>query len=343
MLRSYLGMIVVICSPLAAQWLHYPSPGIPRTPDGKPNLAAPAPHTADGKPDFSGLWEKKSGRYYNNIAIDLAPGEVRPWADALYRERRKSEKDSPIDSCQVIGPAYTITPYRESRIIQTRALVAILNDDLTFRQVYMDGRKLEQDPNPTYMGYSVGHWDGDTLVVESNGFNEKTWLDVEGHPHTEDLRMIERYRRPDFGHIQLQVAFDDPKAYAHPFTVSIVMDLVTDTEMLEYVCENERDRAHMPNQPYLTGAVVPADTLAAYAGVYDVQDGGKTVVVEVTVEGNNLFWNYDSAGKQKLDVISEKTFSLTGTQIIFQRDGPGPATGVVIRMVEGDDVGVRKR
>lgn len=343
MIRSCLTIIVLASSPLAAQWLHYQTPGIPRNPDGKPNLAAPAPRTADGKPDLSGLWEKTADRYYNNIAADLSPGDVRPWAEALYQKRRKSEKDSPIDSCQVIGPAYTINPYHESKIIQTPALIAIINDDLTSRQIYMDGRKLEQDPNPTWMGYSVGRWDGDTLVVESNGFNDKTWLDVEGHPHTEELRMTERYRRTDFGHIQLQVTFDDPKAYAKPFTVSITMDLVTDTEMLEYVCENEKDRAHMPNQPYLTNVVVPAQTLAAYAGVYDVKSGGKTTVVEVTVEGNNLYWNNDGAGKQKLDVISDSTFSLTGSQIIFERAGSGPATGLVVRMVEGDDVGVRRK
>jgi hypothetical protein len=243
----------------------------------------------------------------------------------------------------VIGPAYTIIPYRDLRIIETPKEIAILNDDLRYRQIYMDGRQLEQDPNPTWMGYSVGHWDGDTLVVESNGFNDKTWLDVEGHPHTEALRMTERYRRVDFGHIQLQVTFDDPKAYAKPITASIVMDLLTDTEMLEYVCENEKDRAHMPNQSYLTDVVVPAETLAAYAGVYEVEDGGKKVLAEVTVEGNSLFWNYDGTGKQKLDVLSQTTFSLTGTQIIFQRAGTGPATGLVIRMVEGDNPGVRRK
>jgi hypothetical protein len=342
MARACLAFIIACSAPLAAQWLHYPTPGIPRTADGKPNLAAPAPRTADGKPDLSGLWEKTADRYYNNITVDLKPGDVLPWADALYRERKKSEKENPIDLCQIIGPSYTITPYHESRIMQTPKEIAILNDDLTFRQVYMDGRKLEPDPNPTWMGYSVGHWDGDTLVVESNGFNDKTWLDTEGHPHTEALRMTERYRRIDFGHIQLQVTFDDPKAYAKPITASIVMDLVTDTEMLEYVCDNEKDQKHLVNMP-AGNVVVPAATLAAYAGVYEVKDGGKTIVVEVTTDGKNLYWNYDGAGKQKLDVLSQDTFSLTGTQILFQRAGTGPATGLIIRMVEGDNVGVRRK
>lgn len=341
-IRCCFALIMAFGAPLAAQWLHRPTPDIPRTPDGKPNLAAPAPRTRDGKPDFSGLWEKMSDRYFNNITIDLKPGEIRPWAEALYRERKKDEKDSPNDLCQVMGPpVYTTTPLRESRILQTPEEIAILNDDLTFRQIYMDGRQLEPDPNPTWMGYSVGHWDGDTLVVESNGFNDKTWLDVEGHPHTDALRMTERYRRPDFGHIELQVTFDDPKAYTKPITVSILMDLVTDTEMLEYVCENEKDRAHMADIP--AAVAIPAETLTAYAGVYDVTDGGKTHVAEVTVEGNNLYWNYDGAGKQKLDTLSATTFSLTGTQIIFERNGPGPATGLVIRMVEGDNPGVRRK
>ena len=275
MFRRCLPILALTISPLWPQWLRLPTPGIPRTPDSKPNLAAPAPRAADGKPDLSGLWEKTVDRYYNDITVDLDPAEVRPWAAALSRERKKSEKDNPIDACQVLGPAYTITPYHESRILQTPGLVAILNDDLTFRQVYMDGRKLEQDPNPTWMGYSVGHWDGDTLVVESNGFNERTWLDLEGHPHTEELRMTERYRRPDFGHIQLQVTFDDPKAYMKPFTVSITMNLVTDTEMLEFVCDNEKDRAHMRNLLPATDLVVPAATLAAYAGVYDVKSAAR--------------------------------------------------------------------
>src|SRR5580693_827540 len=208
--------------PLAAQWLHLPTLGIPRTPDGKPNLAAPAPRTAEGKPDFSGLWEKTADKFYNNIAADLRPGEVQPWAEALYQQRKKDfGKDSMETKCVPFGPAYTTTPYREHTIIQTPAVIVILNNDLTYRRIFMDGRQLEKNPNPTWMGYSVGHWDGDTLVVESNGFNESTWLDSDGHPHTEALRMTERYRRRDFGNLELDVTLSDPAAYTRPWTVAV--------------------------------------------------------------------------------------------------------------------------
>jgi len=337
-------LIAAMSFPLAAQWLHYPTPGLPRTPDGKPNLAAPPPKTAAGKPDFSGLWEKMADKFYNNIAADLKPGDVQPWAEALFQQRKKEfGKNSMEAQCLPFGPAITTTPYRETKIIQTPSLIVMLNEDLTYRQIYMDGRPLEKDPNPSWMGYSVGHWDGDTLVVESNGFNERTWLDVDGHPHTEHLRLTERYRRPDFGHIQLEVTLDDPTIYAKPWTVPITMDLETDTEMLEYTCENEKDRAHMPAPSTAHVLSVPPATLAAYAGVYDVKDNGKTVTAEVTVEGDKLFWNYDGAGKQKLDAVSDSIFSLAGTSIIFMRDGSGPAQRLVVRQVEGDSEGVRRQ
>jgi hypothetical protein len=344
LLGSRIAIVLALSWPLAAQWVNYPTPGIPRTPDGKPNLAAPAPLTAGGKPDLSGLWEKMSDKFYNNIAADLKPGEVRPWAEALYQQRKKHfGKDSMEAQCLPMGPAYSTTPYREHKIIQTPTMVMILNDDLTYRQIYMDGRELEKDPNPSWMGYSVAHWDGETLVVESNGFSERTWLDVDGHPHTTGLRMTERYRRPDFGHIELQVTLDDPKAYAKPWTVAVTMDLETDTELLEFTCENEKDRAHMPANAKGSDVSLPAERLAAYAGFYDVQDGDKKVTAEVTVEGSALFWNYDGTGKQKLEPVSETTFSLAGNSIEFLRDGPGPAARLVMRTVEFENRGVRRK
>jgi hypothetical protein len=343
MIRLGIATIIALSSPLAAQWLHYPTPGIPRTPDGKPNLAAPAPRTADGKPDFSGLWEKKADKFYNNIAADLKPGEVQPWAEALYQQRKKDfGKDRMDTKCLPFGPGYTTTPYREHTIIQTPAVIVILNEDLTYRRIFMDGRQLEKDPNPTWMGYSVGHWDGDALVVESNGFNESTWLHADGHPHTEALRMTERYRRPDFGHIDLQIALDDPKAYTKPWSVAIRMDLEADTELLEGFCENEKDSRHIPANAKESDLKLPAETLAAYAGTYEVQDDGKTLFVEVTVEGNTLLWNYDGTGTQRLDPVSETTFSKAGTLIEFVADGQGPATHFLMTMVEEKIRGVRK-
>ena len=343
MIGPSIAILIALSSPVTAQWLHYPTPGVPRTKDGKPDLKAPAPKTAGGKPDFSGLWDKASDKFYNNIAADLQPGAVQPWAEALYQQRKKDfGKDSMETLCLPDGPAVSINPYRQSRIIQTPGMVAILNDDLTYRQIFMDGRKLEKDPNPTWMGFSIAHWDGDTLVVESNGFNDRTWLDSDGHPHTEALHMTERYRRPDFGHIDVQITLDDPKAYSKPWTVVVKMDLAVDTEMLEYVCENEKDHAHFVSGKGLD-LKVPASTLARYAGVYEVPENGKTVSAEISVEGNNLIWDYNSTGKQRLDPVSETTFSLTGTMIEFVSDGNGPATHFLMKSVESEDKGVRKK
>jgi hypothetical protein len=338
------AIFVFATLPLGAQWLHLPTPGIPRTADGKPNLTAPAPRTAEGKPDLSGLWGRPSDKYYNNIAADQQPGVVQAWAEALYQQRRKDfGKDSMEALCVPFGPTYTTSPYRESRIIQTPAMVAILNDDLTHRVIFMDGRQLEKAPNPSWMGYSVGHWDGDTLVVESNGYNEKTWLDNTGHPHTESLRITERYRRTDFGHIDLQLTFDDPKVFTKPVTVPIHMELVTDTEMLEYACENEKDRSHMPVSTTSLDVKVPAETLKTYAGSYDVKEDTKTVTAEIFAEENGLFLNYDNQGKQKLDALSETTFSLTGTIFEFIRDGQKGVNEFRIKMAEGEFTGVRRK
>ena len=331
---------------VGAQWLHHPTPGIPRTADGKPNLAAPAPRTADGKPDLSGLWQRPADRYYNNIAADLTPDQIQPWADALARKRmREFHKDSMDTLCLPVGPAYSTSPYRESKIVQTPALVVVLNDDLTHRQIFMDGRELETDPNPSWMGYSVGRWDGDTLVVESAGFNDRTWLDYNGHPHTERLRVTERYRRRDFGHMELRMTLDDPTVYATPWTVTVQMELAADLEMIEYVCqENERDRTRMDSKgPELIQTSVPVSTLAQYAGVYElVDDDGRVHVVEITVSRDALFWDQDGAGKQELFAFSETAFSLSGTFEFFT-GSQGAATHFLAHAAEGDTKGVRRK
>ena len=171
-----LVIALAMATPAAAQWLKLPTPGIPRLADGKPNLGAPAPRTADGKPDFSGLWENQGGdRLYNNIAADLQPGDVAPWADALYQKRRlEFGKDSMETRCLPMGPALLTTRYRWARIVQTPSIVVMAYDDMTHREIFMDGRTLEADPNPTWMGYSVGSWEGDVLVVDSNGYTDRS-------------------------------------------------------------------------------------------------------------------------------------------------------------------------
>jgi hypothetical protein len=242
-------LCLAIASPATAQWLRHPTPGIPRTPDGKPNLAAPAPRTADGKPDLSGLW-LTNGIYIGDIAKDLKPGDVpyQPWAKELYEHRRATEsKDDPTSRCIPGGvPRSTAVPY-PFKILMVPGMVVILYEAVhSYRQIFTDGRDLPEDPNPTWFGYSVGHWEGDTFVVHTAGFNDKGWLDNYGKPATERLHVIERFRRKDFGHLDVEVTIDDPKAYTRPWTVTLPLVLQPDTELLEYICsENEKDVDHL--------------------------------------------------------------------------------------------------
>jgi hypothetical protein len=245
---SMISGMILVCLPAAAQWLDYPTPGVPRLANGKVNLAAPAPKTADGKPDLAGTWQPKFG-YTGDIARDLKPGEVpfKPWAEALYKHRMETiSKEDPQARCVLSGvPRENVVPY-PFKIFNTKGEILILYEALhSYRQIFMDGRKLPKDPNPAWMGYSIGRWDGDTLVVESSGFVENNWLDNNGHPGTEAMRLTERFRRPDFGHITLEMTVDDSKAYTKPWTVNLAFDYA-DTELIEYVCdENEKDVSHL--------------------------------------------------------------------------------------------------
>jgi hypothetical protein len=232
------------------QWLNYPTPGVPRTADGKPNLSAPAPKTADGKPDFSGLWKAPNGKYLQNLAADLKPEEApfQPWAEALFKQRVASlAKDRPTGWCVPHGvPDQMAVAGYPFKLIQLPGVVVILFEEMThFRQIFTDGRELPKDPNPALMGYSVGHFEGDALVVDTAGFNDQSWLDDPGHPHTDALHVTERFRRKDFGHMEIQITIDDPKAYTKPWTVTESFNLLPDTEILENICENEKDVKHL--------------------------------------------------------------------------------------------------
>jgi hypothetical protein len=248
---SLVAVILVITTTSAvAQWLNYPTPGIPRTADGKPNLTAPTPRK-DGKPDLSGIWhgDPQNPNYFIDVSVDLKPGEfpIQPWAEALTNQRKFQQKERPDANCIPIG----VPQYYDARfvfkIIQESGLVVILYEYFgAFRQVFLDGRPLPKDPNPSWMGYSVGRWEGDTLVVETTGFNGKKWLDQVGHPSTDALRTTERFRRRDFGHLDIAFTVDDPKAYTKPWTLNLPQLLYADTELLEFVCnENEKDLKHM--------------------------------------------------------------------------------------------------
>ncbi len=330
---------------LDAQWLKLPTPGLPRLSDGKPDLRAPAPRTADGKPDLSGLWRNDAGdRYYNNVTADLQVADVAPWAHELFITRQlEFGKDSMETLCLPLGPAYLTTRYRQSRILQTPTAIMIAFDDGMHRQIFMDGRALESDPNPTWMGYSIGRWEGDVLVVESNGYTDRSWLDFGGHPHTEELRITERYIRRDIGRIDVQVTMVDPKVYAKPITFSIPMALQADTEMLEGFCENHhKSRERMVSTRAAQVVQVPAATLSRYVGTYDTDDNGDKHVVAITQEGTSLWFDYDSVGKELLIALTPERFSWSGTIVEFS-PADGDAMNIVIHYVESTERGSRRR
>ncbi|HWF10714.1 MAG TPA: hypothetical protein VG297_19735 [Bryobacteraceae bacterium] len=332
-----------------AQWLKYPTPGTPRLANGKPDFTAPAPRTADGKPDLSGLWNRISPKYRVNIAADLKPEEIQPWAKALADQRMEDLGRGAMNAqCVPSGPAYATdsdsTAGGMMKIIQTPAVIVILNTDLTYRQIFMDGRALETAPNPSWMGYSVGHWDGDTLVVESNGYNDRTWLDTSGHPHTEALRTTERYRRRNFGNLDLEITYRDAGAYTRPWTVAVRAELAADTGLIEYVCNEERsDAAHWvgkASDEAKSEARLDPAILAKYVGKYVEQPPLWRIVprvVEITFRNGVLFGNLDGRGEERQYASSETSFSgFAGLGIEFDRDSEGIVTGLRIKHVSGD-------
>ena len=253
--RHAAAAIVLLAAGLTAAhaqwWLDVPDK-IPRTVDGKPDLAAPAPRLPDGRPDLSGIWNPDGNKYVRNIAADLKPEDVpyQPWAKALAEDREDGShsREDPDANCLPQGVPKIAAAPAPWKIVQTRDLIVVVHEAFTlWRQIFLDGRKLADEVNPTWMGYSTGRWDGDTLVVDTRGFNGKAWLDQLGKPSTEQLHVIERYRRKDFGHMDIEVTIDDPGAYTKPWTVTQPVHLLPETELLEFVCnENNRDLPHLP-------------------------------------------------------------------------------------------------
>jgi hypothetical protein len=331
--------IVLFATALHAQWLRHPTPGIPRTPDGRPDFAARTPRTADGKPDFSGLWQIGPNRGGSNFTSGLKPEEIQPRAKALQQARADNlYRDSPSAKCLPAGPLASVASFEPIRFVQTPGLIVILHSDLSFRQIFLDGRTLEKSPNPSWMGFSVGHWEEDVLVVESNGYNDQSWLDFEGNPHSEALRMTERFHRPNFGSVDVQITFEDPEIYARPLRVETSMRAVPDTELLEYVCaENERDRSH------LIGALsddrnieLPAELLSKYAGRYALKNPAVPGIIPITValEGAHLTVDHPTFGRMPLRPISRTTFTALGTTVRFAEEAG--VLSVTFSAVEGD-------
>ena len=265
---------------LLAQWPDYKTAGVPRTADGKQDLKGPTPRTADGKPDLSGVWQymRPPGTppppppAFQATAApaartgDIVPAAVRtsqfwnlgasfkdglpfqPWAAELHRQRVASNsEDNPDAHCLPLGVMQLHTHGQPRKMIQTPGAIVIMYEaNSGLRQIFTDGRPLPKDAEPWWYGYSTGKWDKDTLVVESSNFRDLGWLDVEGSPLTESGKIIERFRRPDYGHLEIEVTIDDPKAYTKPWTVTVYQRILPDTELIEFVCqENERDATHL--------------------------------------------------------------------------------------------------
>jgi hypothetical protein len=247
--RIFLTSVLVGALPASAQWFKLATPGTPRMPNGRPNLTAPTPRGPDGKPSLNGIWQM-NGKYLQNIAADMKPGEVpyQSWAEQLFNSRQNGAggRQDPAAKCIPGMPKLDALPY-PFKIIEAPGMVMMLFEGFTtFRQIFTDGRELPKDPNPAWFGYSVGKWEGDDWVVNTIGIKESTWLDNAGRPHSDALHLIERFQRHDFGHMDILLTIDDPKAYTKPWTVKEDVRLIPDTELLEYVCvENEKDYGHL--------------------------------------------------------------------------------------------------
>jgi hypothetical protein len=255
--------------PVTAQWFNYPTAAVPRKADGTVNMSAPAPRLADGKPDFSGIWmtaepnrrtetsDDKPGdstsitasRQMSDIGVDLPGGlPYQPWLVPIVKERTANHaKDDPHIRCL---PDNFLRAYglpHLLKFVHTPSLLVVLNEmNAGYRQVFTDARPLPKNPNPSWQGYSSARWSGDTLVIDTIGVRDDTWIDWNGSVITEAATVREQIRRPDFGHLEVQVTVDDPKAYTKPWTVTLKQRIVIDTELVDEIClENEKDAERM--------------------------------------------------------------------------------------------------
>jgi hypothetical protein len=263
--------LALSCAPGLAfgQWLRYPTADVPRKADGQPNLAAPAPKLPDGKPDLSGIWLSAAkipctpdiSRFIecgseiggSPLALNIGTGvqgglPFQPWAAALTKQRTAdNSKDDPHARCLPDNPPRSYGLPHLTKAIHTPQLLVLLNEvNAMYRQVFIDGRPLPVDPNPSWTGYSTAAWDGDTLVVRTNGFRDGLWLDMAGSPMTDAAKMTERIQRPNFGTLEVQITIDDPKAYTRPWTVTMNQEIWVDTELIDEFClENEKSSQRM--------------------------------------------------------------------------------------------------
>ena len=242
-----IALFMLSSAPAFGQWAKIPAPAVPRTADGQPNLSAPAPRLPDGKPDLSGIWNPPAG-YIRNLTKD-SKEEVpfQPWAKAVYDERAAGLhwRDEPDANCLPQGVPKILVAPAPWRIVQTPGVIIFVHEAFNlWWQAFVDGREFLPHPDvtPTWHGYSTGKWDGDTLVVDTQGFNGKVWLDQLGKPSTEALRVTTRFTRKDFGHMDIAITIDDPKAYTRPWGTALQATLIPNTDLMEFIClENEKD------------------------------------------------------------------------------------------------------
>ena len=334
-LLAFLGVCICLAS-LEAQWLNYKTPGIPRTADGKPDLLAPMPRTPDGKPDLTGVWRV-------DLTAQEAP-KLQPWAEAMAKRRMENlRRDSPEALC-LPGP---IANMGVGRIVQTPGLLLMLYGGTFYREIFLDGRALPKDPNPDWMGYSVGHWDNKTLSVESIGFNDRTWLRGDGVPGSEHLRITERIRRPDFGHLEIQATYVDPSVLQAPWSVTTKF-VLDDVQPLEYVCnENERDRTHMVGKRSdLQSLKLEPGLLEDYAGVYEFRDPNHPEIARLykfSVSGGQLSLS-DGPSTFLLITLSQTAFATeNGVRYEFFRDVSGRVSQVIAYTFDGDVKATRRK
>jgi hypothetical protein len=258
------AILAAVSTSLSAQWPAYPTAAVPKTADGKPDLTAPAPRTADGKPDLSGLWENRFGGFGGRRGAPPAPPSdgppaptffyagagfkdglpFQPWAAELRKQRTAGNaKDNPDALCLPMGfMQFHLHPQPRKMIQTPNQLVIIYEANYGLRQVFTDGRSLpSNDAQPFWYGYSIGKWEGDTLVVQSSGYRDDGWLDVNGSPYTDAMKLTERFRRVNYGTLEIEITVDDPKAYTKPWTVKIIQRLLPDQELIEFICgENQK-------------------------------------------------------------------------------------------------------
>jgi len=257
MIRRFLGGLLplglgLLALPALCQWTKVPPLEAPRTSSGEVDLKAPAPRLSDGRPDLSGSWSTDDNRYVRDFANDLKPEDVpyQPWAKKLFDERKDGShsREDPDAHCLPQGvPKIDSVQYPWKLVYTPNSIVIIYEAFNYWRQIFTDGREMNPDANPTWFGYSTGKWDGDTLVVDTRGFNGHIWLDQLGRPTTEKLHVIERYQRMDYGHLIIDITIDDPGAYLKPFGTRQEVHLRPGWEPMEFICgENNVDLPHLP-------------------------------------------------------------------------------------------------